>query len=103
MKNKTNLFLIVTKRWYEEIVSGRKRVEYRRDCSYWFRRLSNTKHKNAYCNEEPAIYETVEFQCGYSRRHPRRMFKVVKIEAIKTPEEVKDTVKTEYCFAIHFE
>lgn len=105
MKNKTNLFLIVTRHWYEEIACGRKRVEYRMHTMYWHKRLNDIRTRdNGFCGlYTPKNYKTVEFQLGYSLRHPRLKFKVKKIEFVKTPEEVKDTIKTIYCFAILFE
>jgi hypothetical protein len=96
-----NLFLIVTKKWYDEIASGGKRVEYRANSDYWQKRLS-VKLWPGQVNAKPN-YDTVEFQCGYSRRRPRINFKITKIDVINTPDEVQDMVKTDYCFAIYFE
>lgn len=33
--------LILTYYWFDEILSGRKKVEYRRNCSHWRKRLLN--------------------------------------------------------------
>lgn len=97
-----NLFLIVSKKWYDKIASGRKRVEYREHTEYWINRLIKP-NKNPFIEEEFKDFKSVKFQCGYNRKYSRLKFSVGKIEIIRTPQEVRDTVKTEYCFAIHFE
>lgn len=95
-----NLFLIVTKYYYDKIASGEKRVEYRGDgkTGYWRKKFTYLKANRTFINQ----FDTVEFQCGYSRKYPRLKFQFEKIIFIKTPESVKKTVKTEYCFAIYF-
>lgn len=93
MANK-NLFLIVTKEWYDKIASGEKRVEYREATPYWKRRIWS--FPGFHCEY------TVEFQCGYSRKYKRLKFNIIKMSTMLTPEEVKNTVKTEYCYAIYF-
>ena len=89
-----NLFLIVTKYYYDAIASGMKRTEYRADTPYWRKRLK------PFLNSKD---NTVEFQCGYSRKYPRLKFKFETFCIQQTPESVKKTVKTEYCFAIYFQ
>lgn len=120
MTNK-NLFLIVTKYWYDRIASGEKRVEYRENSAYWKNRLPKCAYPLNQCyrnmpfeSEETRRYQscercsmdskfqTVEFQCGYSREYPRLKFSIQTIKKIKTPDEVKKTIKTEACFAIYF-
>jgi len=91
---KENLFLIVTKEWYDKIASGEKRVEYREDTGYWNNRLFH-KMKFLY-------FKTIEFQCGYSRKYPRLKFNFTKISIMETPESVKNTIKSRLCFAIYF-
>jgi hypothetical protein len=118
-KNK-NLFLILKKEWYEKIAAGEKRIEYREYSRYWEKRLLCEREvvgyikfkKQARMSPLPVRrvvrrakeFGTVEFQCGYrhSRKYPRLKFHILKIELIKTPSIVKDTVRTEYCFAIYF-
>ena len=106
MKNK-NLFLIVTKYWYEKIASGEKRVEYREDTNYWRNKFLILKPSQEFINTGNALcgfrfYKTVEFQLGYSRKYPRLKFHIIYISINLTPKELKNTIKTEYCFHIYF-
>lgn len=114
MLNK-NLFLIVKKEWYDKIKSGEKRVEYRADTDYWAKRLikeiidapdgTNWETKIIYKFKKN---DTVEFQCGYSRKYPRLKFKIKCIDYSSTPlpleenKNIRKTIKTEYCFKIYF-
>lgn len=114
MTNK-NLFLIVTKYWYDRIASGEKRVEYRENTKYWKKRLiKEIIDAPDGTNWEPKIIykfgknDTVEFQCGYSRKYPRLKFKIKGIDCSGTPllleenKNIRKTIKTEYCFKIYF-
>jgi hypothetical protein len=60
-----NLFLIVTKKWYDKIASGEKRIEYREDTKYWEKRLRIDSP------EFLGGFKTIEFQCGYTKKYPR--------------------------------
>lgn len=93
MTNK-NLFLIVTKYWYDRIASGEKRVEYRENTKYWKNRI--------FAIHRGFGVKTVELQCGYSRKYERLIFTIEKVDLVMTPYQVKKTIKTEACFAIYF-
>jgi hypothetical protein len=103
-KKSGNLFLIVTKEWYDKIASGEKRVEYRKLNDYWRNRLMTKGYISYEYTFLPDFkkYETVEIQCGYSKKYPRLKFSIQTIKTIKTPDEVKNTVNTGFCFAIYF-
>ncbi len=38
-----NLHLVLTGFWYAQILSGRKRIEYRQNTSYWHKRLCSSR------------------------------------------------------------
>ena len=90
------LFLVVTKNWYTESAAGRKMVDYRPKTPHWEKRMYDK-------NDNHRQYDTVILQLGYSKRFPQLRFKFKKIQFEKTPDYVKCTVKTDYCFAIYFE
>lgn len=52
-----DLFLIVTKKYFDEIKSGSKKEEYRLITSYWIKKIIN---KN---------YENIIFQLGYNKKN----------------------------------
>ena len=55
-------------RWYDEIESGKKKVEYRDMTEYWGNRLFRTvKDENGEEGDCPAAF--VKFTRGYTKRH----------------------------------
>jgi hypothetical protein len=55
INKKDNLHLVVTNYWYDEIISGRKRFEYRMITPSWVNRLSGRN------------YKTITFSRGYTK------------------------------------
>lgn len=88
-----NLFLIVTKYYYDTIASGWKRTEYRANTPYWQKRLKPFLNSTG---------NTVEFQCGYSRKYPRLKFNIKVIDCSGTPLPLYGFIKTKSCFKIYF-
>jgi hypothetical protein len=89
--NKTKRVVFrIRKRYFDAIVDGSKRVEYRKDSVFWFRRFV--------LRPPPDI---AVFICG-KRVHRRR---ITRIEAVITPggfsEQGKKDVSTPLCYAIH--
>ena len=82
--------LRVRKRYFDDIVSGKKQVEYRKCSLYWLRR---------FIVDDPP--EVAVFVCG-KRVHRR---KIVEVKLVRTPanfsEQGKKDVPTSDCFAIH--
>ena len=86
-----SLRLVLTDHWFEEIKSGRKTSEYRKDTDYWYRRL---KLCNINFTEKPA--KTVVFQKAY-RKNPELMeFEIENIiwhaKGTKTDLKTEDAV-----------
>lgn len=50
------LHLVLTRRWFEEIKSGRKLVEYRNPTPFWQKRIWDKRN----------LFKTVIFHCGYT-------------------------------------
>lgn len=65
MTNNT-LHLTLKRRWFEEILAGRKLEEYREDKPYWRQRL--TRFNGAYTEAQPFLQ--VEFRNGYAHNSP---------------------------------
>lgn len=57
--------LVLKRRWFEMIQSGKKREEYRADTDYWWTRIENWSKRG------PRV---VEFRLGYQRNAPRMAF-----------------------------
>jgi len=91
-----SVVLRVRKRYYDAIVNGTKNVEYRKDSSFWLRRLARLS--STAMNPEPAI---AVFICG-KRVHRR---KITRIDHVPTPkgfsEQGRKDVPTMFCWAIH--
>lgn len=54
------LHLTLKKKWFDEILKGNKKVEYREKKPYWKKRLFDK-------NDEPIAYDSVFFRNGYSK------------------------------------
>lgn len=59
------LHLTLKKKWFDEIASGRKKVEYRKITDYWEKRLMT-----AMPDYVPKIFDEVHFRNGYRIRNP---------------------------------
>ena len=61
------LFIVVTKKWFDQIEAGTKKEEYRDITPYWKSRLSKE-------------YDAVLFQVGYSKNAQRCMVQFLGVE-----------------------
>lgn len=95
LRKPKNLVFRIRKRYFDDIVSGRKKVEFRKLSLFWLKRLTE-KDVTMENREKIAV-----FICG-KRVHRR---KITKWNVIPTPsnfsEQGKKDVPTEMCFAIH--
>ena len=74
MKAKT-LHLVLTHHWFDEILTGRKNVEYRAMSPYWKRLIWERRHKITH----------VRFQRGYSKSPKTITFPVFLIDVGECP------------------
>ena len=58
------LYLTLHKKWFDEIVSGKKKIEYRDIKPYWTKRLFDKDGK-------PKDYNLIFFRNGYSKDCPK--------------------------------
>ena len=63
-----NLHLVLTYYWFDEILAGRKRIEYRELTHYWYLRIHNKRKR----------IKTVTFSRGYTKT--KLTFDVTKID-----------------------
>jgi len=97
----------IRKRYYDLIVAGTKKVEYRRDIPFWQTRIANIFSKEAIegnfqlsCNLSGVEAQAV-FICG-RRKHVREL---TGVERLKTPsyfsKQGKKDVNTPTCLGFH--
>lgn len=60
MKPQKILHLTLLKKWFDEILAGTKKIEYREIKPYWTKRLLDKKGK-------PKHYDLIYFKNGYSK------------------------------------
>jgi len=79
----------VRKQYFDAIISGEKTVEYRKDSSFWLRRLAP--------NPKPDV---AVFLCG-KRVHRRRITYITRsLTPYDFSEQGKKDVPTRFCWAI---
>ena len=93
------LHLTLKKKWFDMILSGEKREEYREIKSYWIRRLLYMGFVDP---ERPFIfsdneipYDVLEFRNGYSPNSPSMIVEYKGVEVGNTNEGWSDDYKTE--------
>jgi len=89
------LHLTLKKKWFDMIVSGEKKEEYREKKTYWCRRLvdgfsESEKNGKCYSNLPAKKYDTVKFTNGYSKNAPSFIIECLGIEIGKAKPEWSD-------------
>lgn len=91
---KNSLFLILTRKWFEAIASGRKKAEFRARTPHWQKRLANRQ------------YDEVLFQLGYERDAPRMRVEFLGVDEqpvyVADPPYSRERKRTDLglCFAV---
>ena len=75
------LHLNLRKKWYDMILSGEKKEEYREIKPYWVKRIANLMDSN------PPAYDVVEFRNGYGKDAPR--FRI-EYKGVKTGDAIPE-------------
>lgn len=60
------LHLTLMKKWFDEIASGKKKIEYRKIKPYWTKRLF-------YKDGKPVKYDLILFKNGYAKDSPKML------------------------------
>jgi hypothetical protein len=69
--NKNTLFLIIKKKYFDQILSGEKTCEYREFKDYYIKKFTNKK------------YDNIVLQVGYSKKSERLKAKISEISVKK--------------------
>ena len=85
MNKKSQLYLVLTKQWFTEILEGRKTEEYRDFTDFYINRLCELNEEGEIIDTKK--YDTVKFQMGYSKNAPQMVIEVLDIR-IDVDEEV---------------
>ena len=98
MKNTTQLYLVLSKKWFVEILEGRKTEEYRDFTDFYISRLCLLEDDGEITDTQK--YETVKFQMGYQKNAPQMVLEIedilIDIDEIVDLEN-GDTLTTENC------
>ncbi len=73
------LHLTLMKKWFDEILSGKKKVEYREIKPYWTKRLFDS-------NGKPKKFDFILFKNGYSKDARKMKVKFVGLKVGKEYE-----------------
>lgn len=69
------LHLVITEHWYNEIIAGRKLIEYRAMSDHWKKLIWKRRDKITH----------VRFQCGFKKNPLKMTFEVESIDVGKCP------------------
>ena len=75
------LYLTLHKRWFDEILAGTKKIEYREIKPYWTRRLFNK-------DGTPKQFDEISFRNGYSKNCRRMRVEFLGIRTEKEEYEI---------------
>lgn len=87
MKNTKELYLILTKKWFLEILKGFKKEEYRSFTEYYVDRLGEFDKDGELI--DTCKYETIKFQLGYRKNAPQMIIECKDV-LIEVDEGVED-------------
>ena len=96
-KEKTVLHLTLKKKYFDEILSGKKKKEFREVKRYWVRRLC-TRETIEYLYPEFKEFEKIIFKNGYKKNAPSFEIEFKKIEICY---EIDTPIGKGYFFVIH--
>lgn len=94
IKNNTELYLVLTKHWFNEILSGRKKQEYRDFTEFYIQRLGVVDKENQLVDTRK--YKTVRFQMGYSKNAPQIVVECKGV-FIEHDPDAEDELTTDNC------
>jgi len=96
----------IRKRYFADIVQGKKTVEYRKDSEFWRKRIQNAIKKGGIELSETNIVfpegneADAVFVCG-KRVHRRLVTQIVRMVTPAFSEQGRKDVDTPYCWAFH--
>ncbi|MBN9313509.1 MAG: hypothetical protein BGO40_05665 [Chryseobacterium sp. 39-10] len=98
MKTQDQLYLVLAKEWFTQILEGRKHEEYRAFTDFYISRLCVVDENGKIVDTKK--YKTVKFQQGYQKKAPQIIVEVTDI-FIENDEDVHpengDFLTTDNC------
>lgn len=87
MKNSDELYLVLQKKWFIEILKGEKKEEYRDFTDYYIDRLGVLDKDGNLIDTKN--YDTIRFQLGYAKNAPQIIVECKNV-LIDVANDVKD-------------
>ncbi len=88
------LRLPINNKYFEQIRSGKKVIDYRESKPYWKNRLVEKT------TQEFKKFDLIEIKNGYSKNAPLIIAKYLATKHDKTPKDLKHIIKTDFCYSI---
>lgn len=74
------LNMTLKRKWYDMILSGQKKEEYREIKPYWLKRFKYFKNYDDMCEELNYEYTHILFRNGYSKKAPSFLIELINID-----------------------
>ncbi|AQW96662.1 MULTISPECIES: hypothetical protein [Elizabethkingia] len=91
---KNELYLVLTKEWFDKILSGEKKEEYRDFTDFYITRLGVIDKDGDLVDTKK--YDTIRFQLGYKQDAPKMIVKCEDV-IIEHDEDAGDELTSENC------
>lgn len=91
---KNELYLVLTKEWFDKILSGEKKEEYRDFTDFYIARLGVIDKEGDLVDTKK--YDTIRFQLGYAPEAPKMIVKCEDV-LIEHDEDAGDVLTSENC------
>jgi hypothetical protein len=101
-----NLVFRIRKKYFDDIVSGKKTIEFRKDSLFWQKRIHTIVEScGVKLSETNIVFPEPSpiigvFICG-KRIHRRTVEQIVRMSTPSFSEQGKKDVNTPFCFAFH--
>ncbi|MCT3674453.1 ASCH domain-containing protein [Elizabethkingia anophelis] len=89
---KNELYLVLTKEWFDKILSGEKKEEYRAMTNFYISRLGVIDEEGDLVDTKQ--YDTVRFQLGYGKEAPQMVVECKDV-LIEHDKDIEDTLTEE--------
>lgn len=98
MKNPYELYLVLQKKWFLEILKGEKTEEYRDYTEHWVNKLCVLDNDEIV---DAKKYDTIRFQLGYREKAPQMVVKCKGVQ-LESDDDGSDEYTSDNCnFVIH--
>lgn len=95
MSDKKELYLVLEKKYFNEILEGTKKQEYRDFTEFYIKRLGVSDKEGHLIDTRD--YDTIKFQMGYSKNAPQIIVECKGV-FIEHDQDVEDELTTDNCW-----